>query len=168
VISRVQRWGQGRSEFVVALLLLALGVLVLVDAARLPTSFTQRGPVGPAAVPVVVGVLLVVTAVLLALDVLRGGSGEQESGEDVDLSHGSDWVTMVLLALAFLANILLIERVGWPISGALLFFGSAYALGSRRIVRDLILAFVLSIGTWYLFAEGLDINLPVGILKGIL
>jgi len=168
VISRVQRWGQGRSEFVVALLLLALGVLVLVDAARLPTTFTQRGPVGPTAVPVVVGVLLVVTAVLLGLDVLRGGHGEQESGEDVDLSHGSDWATMFLLALAFLANILLIERVGWPVSGAVLFFGSAYALGSRRIVRDVILSFALSIGTWYLFAEGLGINLPVGILKGIL
>lgn len=168
MISRVQRWGQGRSEFVVALLLLALGVLVLVDAARLPTTFTQRGPVGPTAVPVVVGVLLVVTAVLLGLDVLRGGHGEQESGEDVDLSHGSDWATMFLLALAFLANILLIERVGWPVSGAVLFFGSAYALGSRRIVRDVILSFALSIGTWYLFAEGLGINLPVGILKGIL
>jgi putative tricarboxylic transport membrane protein len=153
---------------VVVLLLAALGVLVLVDAARMPVSFTQRGPVGPTAVPVLIGLLLLVTAVLLAIDVARGGRGEQEAGEDVDLSHGSDWPTILLLGAAFLANILLIERVGWPVSGAVLFFGCAYALGSRRVVRDVILACVLSVGSWYLFAEGLGIGLPVGVLKGIL
>ena len=60
------------------MLLAVLGVLVLVDASRIPTDFTQRGPVGPAAVPVVVGVALLVIAVLLARDVLRGGHGEAE------------------------------------------------------------------------------------------
>jgi putative tricarboxylic transport membrane protein len=168
VISRVTRWGQGRSELGVALFLAALGVLVLVDAARIEASLSQRGPVGPKAVPVVVGALLVVTAVLLVRDVLRGGRGEPEGGEDVDLSHGSDWRAMLLLSAAFLANIALIERVGWPISGAVLFFGCAYALGSRRFVRDPLIALALSIGTWYLFAVGLGIGLPVGILKGIL
>jgi putative tricarboxylic transport membrane protein len=152
----------------VALFLLALGVLVLVDTARLQAGLGQRGPVGPKAVPVVVGALLLVTAALLAADVLRGGRGEPEGGEDVDLSHGSDWRAMLLLAAAFLVNIALIERVGWPISGALLFFGCAYALGSRHLVRDPIIALALSIGTWYLFALGLGIGLPVGILKGIL
>jgi putative tricarboxylic transport membrane protein len=67
-----------------------------------------------------------------------------------------------------LANILLIERLGWPVSGAVLFFGCTYALGSRRIVRDVVLAFVLSIGSWYLFVLGLGIGLPVGLLNGIL
>jgi putative tricarboxylic transport membrane protein len=152
----------------VALFLAILGVLVLVDAARLPVSVSQRGPVGPKALPVVVGALLVVTAVLLVRDVLRGGRGEPEGGEDVDLSHRSDWRAMILLSAAFLANIALIERAGWPVSGAVLFFGCAYALGSRRYVRDALIALALSIGTWYLFALGLGIGLPVGILKGIL
>lgn len=107
-------------------------------------------------------------AALLAVDVWRGGSGEQELGEDVDLSHGSDWRTIALLAAAFLANAALIERAGWPVSGAVLFFGAAYALGSRHVIRDLLLAVGLSVGTWYLFSVGLGIALPVGILKGIL
>src|SRR5215217_59216 len=80
---------RGRSELGVSVLLAALGVLVLIDASRIPTDFTQRGPVGPAAVPVVVGVALLVIAVLLARDVLRGGHGESEAGEDIDLSHPS-------------------------------------------------------------------------------
>ena len=161
-------WMQGRSELGVALFLLALGVLIVVEALRLPDNPGQRGPVGPAAVPILVGSLLIVNSLLLARDVLAGGRGEPEAGEDVDLSHGTDWRTVLLLAAAFLSNVVLIERVGWPISGAILFFGCAFALGSRHIIRDIIVAFVLSIGTWYLFDVGLGVDLPVGLLKGIL
>ena len=165
--SEVAARQEGRSEFGVALLLLALGAFVLVDALRLP-DLAGRGPVGPKAVPLVVGVALVVVAALLAIDVARGGRGEQEAGEDVDLSAGSDWRTLALLAAAFLANAALIERAGWPISGAILFFGCAFALGSRHVVRDVVLAVVLSVGTWYLFVLALGVSLPVGPLKGIL
>jgi len=167
-MTRVARWTQGRSELGVALFLLALGALVVVDAARIPAGVTQRGPVGPKAVPIAVGVLLLVVAILLARDVLGGGHGEQETGEDIDLSHRSDWRTVLLLSAAFLANVALIERAGWPVSGAVLFFGAAYALGSRHLLRDPLLAIGLSVGTWYLFAEGLGIGLPAGILDGIL
>jgi putative tricarboxylic transport membrane protein len=159
---------EGRSELGVAVFLAALGVLVLVDAARLPTDFTQRGPVGPAAVPVAVGAALLVLSVLLARDVLRGGHGEAETGEDVDLTHPSDWRTVLLLIGAFLANVVLIDRVGWPISGAVLFWGSAYALGSRHWVRDPIIAVVLSVLTYLVFARVLGIGLPAGVLEGVL
>jgi putative tricarboxylic transport membrane protein len=159
---------QGRSEFGVALFLGALGVLVVVSALLLPESRIARGPVGPAAVPVVVGLLLVVTSVFLAVDVWRGGRGEPEGGEDVELTGGSDWRTVAMLAVAFVANALLIEPLGWPVSGAILFWGSAFALGSRHPVRDLVIAVVLSVGTWYLFDLGLGIALPVGVLEGIL
>ena len=159
---------KGRSELGVAGFLAALGVLVLVDAARIPTDFTQRGPVGPAAVPVVVGVALLVLAVLLALDVLRGGHGEAETGEDIDLSHPSDWRTVLLLIGAFLANVVLIDRLGFPLSGAILFWGAAYALGSRHWLRDPVIALVLSFVTYLVFARGLGIGLPAGVLEGVL
>lgn len=156
------------SELVVAVLLLVLAVAVLRDASGLQAGLGRTGPVGPKAIPYAIGIALVVGAVALAIDVLRGGHGDQEEGEDVDLSHGSDWRTMGMLFGAFLANILLIERAGWPVSGAVLFAGCTYALGSRRVVRDIALALVLSIGSWYLFVLGLGVDLPVGVLEGIL
>jgi len=159
---------QGRSELGVALLLLVLGGWALIDAQQLDATAGTSGPVGPKTVPVAVGILLIVTAVLLAVDILRGGRGEQEAGEDVDLSHGSDWKTLGLLVAAFVANILLIDRLGWPVSGAVLFFGTTFALGSRHLIRNAIISIALSVGTWYLFNLGLGIALPVGILKGIL
>ncbi len=159
---------QGRSEYGVALFLLALGVLVVVQALLLPESRITRGPVGPAAVPLVVGGLLVVVAGFLAVDVARGGRGAPVAGEDVELGGGSDWKTIALLAAAFVANALLIEPLGWVFSGAILFWGSAFALGSRHYVRDAVIAFALSIGSFYLFALGLGIVLPPGVLRGIL
>jgi putative tricarboxylic transport membrane protein len=159
---------QGLSELGVSLLLLVLGVGVFLDASDLEAGLGRSGPLGPRAIPFLIAGALVVLAVALALDVLRGGRGEPEAGEDVDLSHGSDWKTVAILVAAFLANILLIERAGWPISGAVLFFGCAYALGSRRVVRDIAIALVLSVGSWYLFYLGLGIDLPAGLLDGIL
>jgi putative tricarboxylic transport membrane protein len=159
---------QGRSEYGVALFLGALGVLVIVQALMLPESRIARGPVGPAAIPVVIGGLLVIVGAFLALDVHRGGRGEPEGGEDIELTGGSDWRTVLMLAAAFVANALLIEPLGWPFSGAILFWGSAFALGSRHWIRDAIIALTLSFGSWYLFAFGLGVVLPVGILKGIL
>jgi putative tricarboxylic transport membrane protein len=157
-----------RSELGICALLAVLGVLVLADAVRIPTDFAQRGPVGPKAVPVVVGVALLVVAALLVRDVLRGVRGESETGEDVDLAAPSDWRTVLLLAAAFLANAALIGVVGFPISGAILFWGAAYALGSRSFVRDPLIAAGLSIATYLLFNNLLGVPLPGGPLMEVL
>lgn len=167
-MSTVQERTAGRSELGVAVLLLVLGVVTLWDTTQVATGVAQAGVVGPRAVPYLVGGLLVVCAVALAIDVLRGGRGESESGEDVDLSHPSDWRTVLMLVGAFLANVVLMETVGWWFSGAVLFFGCAFALGSRRYVRDAVIAFALSFGSYYVFAVGLGIFLPAGLLQGIL
>jgi putative tricarboxylic transport membrane protein len=157
---------QRRSELGVALLLLAMGVVVLWDASRIAGDVSQRGAVGPKAVPVLVGGLLVVCAVLLGREVLRGGHGQVET--DIDLSHRSDWRTILLLSGAFLANAALIDWAGWVISGTVLFWGSAYALGSRAYLRDPVLAVMLAVASFSLFTGGLGIGLPAGILTGIL
>jgi putative tricarboxylic transport membrane protein len=73
-----------------------------------------------------------------------------------------------LLAASFLLNAVLIEPLGWVISGALLFAMAAFALGNRHHVRGLAIGIVLSLATFYAFAIGLGVNLPAGILQGIL
>lgn len=161
-------WPKQHSELGISVLLLALGVLVLVDALSIPTDITQRGPVGPAAVPVVVGCALVLVSILLARDVLRGGHGEAEGGEDVDLSAPSDWRTVLLLSAAFLANAALIDVVGFPISGTIMFWGAAYALGSRNLVRDPLIAAGLSLVTFVVFNNLLGVPLPGGPLMEVL
>ncbi|MFR9730138.1 tripartite tricarboxylate transporter TctB family protein [Saccharopolyspora sp. MS10] len=163
-----RQWLREHSELGICLLLGALGAVVLIDAATIATDFTQRGPVGPKTVPLIIGALLLVVAVLLARDVLRGGRGEAEAGEDVDLDAPSDWRTVLMLTAAFLANAALIGIIGFPLSGMILFWGSAYALGSRNTVRDPIISAVLSVGTYVVFNHLLGVPLPGGPLMGVL
>ncbi|MFI5673619.1 tripartite tricarboxylate transporter TctB family protein [Streptomyces cellulosae] len=161
-------WLREHSELGVCVLLLALGVLVLTDALTMDVDLTQRGPVGPKTVPVVVGAGLLVIAALLAVDVLRGGRGQAETGEDVDLSEPADWRTVVLLTGVFLGAAALIEPLGFPVAGALLFWGAAFALGSRRADRDPLIAAVLSLVTYVVFNNLLGVPLPGGPLMGVL
>ncbi|MER7663148.1 tripartite tricarboxylate transporter TctB family protein [Streptomyces sp. NPDC096193] len=155
-------WLRDHSELGVGVLLLAIGVLVLTDALTMDVDIAQRGPVGPKTVPLVVGVGLVLVAVLLTVDVLRGGRGEAEGGEDIDLSEPSDWRTVLLLAGVFLAFAVLIGPVGFPVAGALLFWGAAFALGSRHLDRDPLIAAVLSLLTYFVFDNLLGVPLPGG------
>ena len=161
-------WLREHSELGVCVMLLALGVLVLTDALTMDVDITQRGPVGPKTVPIVVGIGLLVIAALLAVDVLRGGRGEAEGGEDIDLSEPADWRTVLLLAGVFLGAAVLIEPLGFPIAGALLFWGAAFALGSRRLDRDPLIAAVLSLATYAIFNNLLGVPLPGGPLMGVL
>jgi len=158
----------GRSELGVALLLGVVGVVVLVDAAGIHAPYSQSDPVGPRTVPFVVAGLLLVCAAALAVNVLRGGHGEAEEGEDVDLTAPTEWRVVLPLVAAFVANVLLIDVLGWVISGALLFWGSSWALGSRHLVRDAVISLALSLATFYGFYLGLGILLPAGLLEGVL
>jgi putative tricarboxylic transport membrane protein len=109
-----------------------------------------------------------VVAAVYAVDVARGGRGEPEGGEDVDLTTKIDWRTVLLLIGAFAINAVLIEPLGWVNSGALLFWGAAAALGARRHLLTAAISVALSLITFYGFAIGLGVSLPAGILQGIL
>lgn len=157
-----------RAQYALCAALGLLGAYVLFDASRIGSAASSNDPVGPKAVPVLLGIALIVIAVFYALDVSRGGRGEAEEGEDVDLGTSVDWRTIGLLIAAFALNAVLIEPLGWVISGAILFWGAAFALGNRHHWRGLIIGVALSLITFYAFAVGLGVNLPAGILQGIL
>jgi putative tricarboxylic transport membrane protein len=154
----------GLSEFGVAGLLAALGALVLYESTQISTSLAGNNPLGPKTVPVAVGILLLVTSGLLALDVARGGRGEAEHGEDVDLSHGTDWITLAALVAVFIAAGQLIPRIGLPASGAILFFGVSRLLGSHRLWLDVLVSVAIPVAAFYLFTRGLGVSLPGGFL----
>ncbi|MFI6503619.1 tripartite tricarboxylate transporter TctB family protein [Nonomuraea typhae] len=150
-----------RAQYGVCAFLALTGAAVIADAVRVAGA-------GARVAPFVLGTALLLVALVYGLDVARGGRGEQQAGEDADLSTPADWRTLLLLAGAFLANAALIEPLGWVLSGTLLFWGSAFALGNRRHLRGLAVAVTLSLATFYVFAAGLGVNLPAGILRGIL
>lgn len=155
-----------RAQLGLAAALLVAGAYTVVDATTLEVGFAD--PVGPRLFPYVVGGVLVGLSVLLAVATLRGDRPEAEAGEDVDLTQPADWLTVAKLIGVLLFTIATIGLLGWAVSGALLFAGAAWSLGSGTVLRDLLVGTVLSVVSWYGFYVGLGIPLSPGILDGIL
>lgn len=158
--------GIDKAQYGLAVLLAALGVYTIIDATTLKVGFAD--PVGPRLFPYLIGAVMVVLSVLLALSTARGERGEQETGEDIDPDARPDLVTVLKLVGILVLNIATVDVLGWAITGAVVFAGCAWALGSRTLLKDVVIGAVLSVGSWYFFYSGLDIPLSPGILDGIL
>ncbi|WP_404290035.1 tripartite tricarboxylate transporter TctB family protein [Glutamicibacter arilaitensis] len=167
-MSEVTTAKKKRVELLFAAFLFLVGIIVLIDASQLQVTYSQADVVGPKALPYAVSGILVLSSIALVITVLRGNLAEGEEGEDVDLSQPSDWKVLLPLLAAFVVNILLINTAGWVISGTILFFGSAVALGSRRYVLTFLISIGMALATFYGFYLGLGIKLPAGILSGVL
>ena len=154
------------AQYGLALFLVVVGIYTVIDATGLEVGFAD--PVGPRVFPYVIGAGLVVVGVLLAVATARGSQPEPEEGEDVDLSSSADWLTVLKLVAVLLFTVATVNQLGWAISGAALFAGAAWCLGSRTIVRDVLVGLVLSVASWYAFYVGLGIPLTPGVLDGIL
>jgi putative tricarboxylic transport membrane protein len=157
-----------KAQYIICAVLVAVGAFLIYDALTLEAGFAKVDPVGPRLFPIFIGAGLIVLAVILAIAIPRGSVGEADAGEDVDPNMPGDWRTVGLLVGVFVATILLVEPLGWAITGALLFAGSATILGNRHYIRNLVIGAVLSVGSFYAFYSGLGIPLPAGILDGIL
>jgi putative tricarboxylic transport membrane protein len=157
-----------KAQYVVCAVLVLVGAFLIYDALTLEAGFAKVDPVGPKAFPLVIGIVLVLLAVVLAVAIPRGSVGEADAGEDVDPEAPSDWRTVGLLVGVFVAVILLVEPLGWVITGTLLFAGAATILGNRHYVRNIAIGLVLALVSFYAFYSGLGIPLPAGILDGIL
>jgi putative tricarboxylic transport membrane protein len=155
-----------RAQYGLAAALALVGIYTIIDARGLNVGFGD--PIGPRVFPYVIGTAMVVLAVLLAIATARGDVPQAEEGEDVDLTTPPDWVTVGKLVAILVINILLVNVLGWAITGAFVFAGCAWALGSRTLFRDVLVGVVLSVGSWYFFYSGLGVPLSPGILDGIL
>lgn len=155
-----------RAQYGLALALALVGIYTVVDARGLNVGFGD--PVGPRLFPYVIGGGMVLLGALLAVAAARGDAPQAEEGEDVDLTSPASWVTVSQLVGIMVLNLLLVNVLGWAITGALLFAGAARVLGSRALLVDLAAGAVLSVSSWYFFYSGLGVPLSPGVLDGIL
>ena len=155
-----------RSQYLLAAALLGVGIYTIIDARGLKVGFGD--PIGPRVFPYIIGTGMVVLSALLAIATARGDVAEAEAGEDIDLTTPPDWLTVAKLVGILVLNLLLVNLLGWAICGALLFAGAAWALGSRTLVRDVLVGAILSVASWYFFYVALGVPLTPGVLDGVL
>ncbi|MEV7084543.1 tripartite tricarboxylate transporter TctB family protein [Streptomyces sp. NPDC093085] len=167
---------------VVAIACLVFAVLTTVDVLRnpepehtAPAGTTAAGTTAAgttAAGTTTVGTTTVGTT---AADTAPGGtasgdtapSGTTPAEPIAPVRPRSNHLAVAGLVGTVVAFIALLEPLGWLISGALLFWGVARALGSRRTVFDAFLSVAISSTVQLAFSAGLGLNLPPGILAGV-
>ncbi|TDD13734.1 tripartite tricarboxylate transporter TctB family protein [Nonomuraea diastatica] len=159
------RWW--RPELGLALVVLVLGVLVVVGTLDVSAAASQLG-LGPRFFPMLVGGAMVLIGLFYVADVVRGGRGDPEESEDVDVDAPADWRSVGLVSGIFLAFSVLLNVLGWIIGASLLFFGLAVALGAEDKLRAAVIAVVVGITTYLLFVKGLGVSLPGGPLTGVI
>ncbi|MFE1167024.1 tripartite tricarboxylate transporter TctB family protein [Nocardiopsis sp. NPDC058789] len=177
-------WLRGRSEVFVGLLVIGVGAFLGAQTMAMHVPDTSTGP-GPQLFPGLVSGLMLVLGALLIVQVARepavpptdadpdaesaGIVGELVEGREArrTATH-SDWRTVGLVLGAVVAFTLLLQPLGWLLSGALLFFGVSTAFGGRRSLFEAAVALVYSAVVQLAFVAGLGLNLPSGILGGVL
>lgn len=148
----------GATTAIVGAIMVIVAVLVLVDAARLPTA---SDPLGPAAVPFIVGSLLGLVGLALAilnhryalvlLRVRRGGVVRRGRG-----------LSTLLVLVALLAFAALLPLVGFFVAAALLYVAVALLLGAPRGWHLAITAALLAGAIVLLFDRIIGLTLPAG------
>ena len=158
---QVEQGGRDFGELAMAVMLALLGGYLVLDAGNISVPGSAN-TVGPRFFPYAVGVLTVLTGLALAFRVLRGDRGPADESEDVDPEAGTSWRAVGIIAVAFLAQALLINVIGWPLSVTLMFAAVAWSLGAVGIVRPLLAGGITSVVVWIVFVKGLNVALPGG------
>lgn len=151
---------------IAAVVLLVAAGIILYDA----ISISERGglaPGEPGFFPMAVGVGLVVTSVLFLLRTTVWPDHDlfEHAGEEQSETH---WLTVWLVIAALVAYAFVVQPVGYIIATAVFFVGVAWLAGSRKWIRDVIVAVLFSVAVYFLFTEVFGIRLPPGILRGVL
>jgi putative tricarboxylic transport membrane protein len=141
-------------NFVLGAILLLLAILVAEETFSLIPP-TQQAAVGPAFFPLIIAFGLAANAAALFRQALRGKLATEQW-----LKHDAAPVLIVLAGLVI--QMALLTTAGWIVATTLLFAIVAWAFGSRQIVLNLLIGFVLSAASFYIFNEMLGLSLPQG------
>ena len=166
------------AEIILGLGIAALGAFILYEsqAIRVIPIYAK---VGPRDIPMMVGAILALLGLALAWQGWRTRSAAQPPTAGID-APGSmldtsgagggaiDWLPLAAIAIGLVQQILLFEFLGFVPTAAILFFCVAFGFGSRRHLRDIIIAVALAVVAYVGFVHALGLNLPAGILGGVL
>jgi len=149
----------------VALGLIGLGAFFGIESFSIAVS-PIYAKIGPTVFPRVVAGALVVLGLMLLRDAWRGTwRGETEAdGRPARI----DWQAALLIAGGLLATVVLIKPAGFVIAATVLFVLTSRAFGSAKLVADTGWGFGLSLVAYLAFVKGLGVDLPAGIMSGVM
>jgi putative tricarboxylic transport membrane protein len=115
------------------------------------SATAQYAAIGPGMFVAVVGLGLMGLGVLLLIQIARGEVFEPEEAENAVPGQAMDKRAFFTALLGAIVPALTIETLGLPLAAMLAFMLVARAFGSRRIIMDLVVGFVLATLCWFMF-----------------
>jgi putative tricarboxylic transport membrane protein len=152
-----------RAVGVIAGLVLAiLAALIAWSTSQMQVA-AQYAKVGPQVFPYVAAVALAILGACFIIQSLTESPDKLEADTDE-----TDWQAIGLIILGFIFEILFIKTLGFILSSTVLFWAVALAFGSRRYLRDLGMALIVSATAYFVFTKLLNLQLPAGIFRGLI
>lgn len=143
--------------FALGVFLLGVAVSLGMGAARFPEDKGYT-VVGPHVFPLAVAAFLGVLSVLLCWQAANGGMRQPDDATPTP--NRTQWTGAAWVSAGILGNALLIDRLGFVLSAALLFATAARGFGSRQPLRDLAVGMALTLPVFWLFTQALGLSLP--------
>ncbi|WP_049822817.1 tripartite tricarboxylate transporter TctB family protein [Arthrobacter sp. H41] len=151
---------------IAAVVIVLAAAVVLYDAIRISLN-GGFGPQQPGFFPLIVGVGLVCFGV--AFLVRATLKPDQALLDQAAIHHGdTHWRTLWAVIGSLLLYSVVLEPLGYILATSIFFMGTAWIAGSRKLVRDLIVAVVFSAAVYFGFTEILGVRLPSGLLEMVL
>ena len=154
--------GLALPEALIGIGLLICAAAVFWQTATMPVS-PMYSKVGPTVFPYMTAAGLVVLAVLLFIQAMRGGWQPEDERE-----VKADWKSVGFVAAGLIANVALIGPLGFSAASTILFVLVAHGFGSRQPIRNAITGLVLSLAAYFGFAKALGVNIGAGVIEKLL
>jgi len=154
-----------KGQIAVAAGTLVLGALILVGSADLPAG-GGYAQVGPGVVPRVVAGVILVLGALLMREALTGGFRGVD--EEAEIHLPMNWGAFAWITAGIIVYGLLVERAGFLLASTLLFVTVARGFGSRRWLLNALVGLAVAAFIFAVFNYGLGLQLPAGVLRGVL
>jgi putative tricarboxylic transport membrane protein len=149
-------------EFLIGFGLLAVAAAVLWQTWAIPVS-PLYSKVGPTVFPYMTATGLAVLAMLLIVAAARGGWQPDEEKETP-----TDWKALAFVVAGLIANVVLIQPLGFTAASVVMFVLVCHGFGSRRPLRDGLIALVLALAAYFGFARALGVNIGAGYIENVL
>lgn len=160
------RPGVSIPDLLVALGVTVIGVLLLIGTTQIP--FGINAVVGPRVFPLIVAVGTLALGIVLTVQTLSGERAEPSAEEDTDPDAPADLKSPGIILGGFVLGSVLLAPLGFVVGTALMYFSVAYAFGERRYALMAGIALAVALVSYVVFTRGLGLNLPAGVLRGIL
>jgi putative tricarboxylic transport membrane protein len=150
-------------ELLISLGLIALGTFVVYETQSIAET-QGYAQIGPRLFPYIIGCGLTLCGAVLAWQAVAGGWRNvplDQEGHDAP-----DWTAFVIISAGVILHMVVIGWAGFIIASAVLFVMVARGFGSRRLVRDAIIAVVLATVVFFIFTLALGLSLPKGPFGG--